>query len=165
MKTVVRNAFRFFLWWVLFFLSAHIVTIFAVSATILIDPSNQFYGWGATVALPLLSLLFAWLFFRKMQTISLAELIELSLGWGILYALASAFLGPFFYGIPWQVEFTNVGSVVVDLLILFGFFFVGYRMRVLGSPGQPVEVNLLDSLNAVDSTVETGMPSEHSPEA
>jgi len=142
MKTVIRNSFRFFLWWVLFFLSAHIVTIFAVSATLILDPTNRWYGWGATVALPLLGLFFAWLFFRKMSSVNLAELIELSLAWGVLYMLASAFLGPIFYGIPWQVEFTNAGSLVVDFSILAGFFLVGYRMRVVSS--KPIEVNLLE---------------------
>ena len=143
MKTVLRHVFRFSLWWILFFIAAHAVTIFAVSATILLDPSNRLYGWGATIALPLLSLLFAWLFFRKIQTVNLSQLTELSLAWGVFYALASAFLGPFFYGIPWQVEFTNAGSVAIDFLILAAFFLVGYRMRVRGG-SVPVEVNLLE---------------------
>ena len=148
MKTVIRNSFRFFLWWVLFFLSAHIVTIFAVSATLILDPTNRWYGWGATVALPLLGLFFAWLFFRKMSSVNLAELIELSLAWGVLYMLASAFLGPIFYGIPWQVEFTNAGSLVVDFSILAGFFLVGYRMRVVSS--KPIEVNLLEETSTIN---------------
>lgn len=147
MKTVVRHVFQFSLWWLLFFIAAHAVTIFAVSATILIDPLSRVYGAGATIALPLLSLLFAWLFFRRMQTISLAELIELSLAWGVFYALASAFLGPVFYGIPWQVEFTNAGSVAIDFLILAAFFLVGYRMRIRGGTA-PAEVNLLENTSS-----------------
>ena len=143
MKMVIKNSFRFFLWWILFFITAHTVTIFAVSATLLIDPASRLYGWGATIALPLLGLLFAWGFFRKMHMVNLAELIELSLVWGIFYMLASAFLGPFFYGIPWQMEFTNLGSLFVDFLILGGFFFVGYRLCVKSST--PVEVNLLET--------------------
>ncbi len=143
MKTVARHLFRFSLWWLVFFIAAHAATIFAVSATILLNPSSRLYGWGATIALPLLSLFFAWTFFRKLQTINLSELIELSFAWGIFYALASAFLGPIFYGIPWQVEFTNAGSVVIDFLILAGFFLVGYRLRVRGGSA-PVEVNLLE---------------------
>jgi len=144
MKIVVRHLFHFSLWWLFFFIAAHAVTIFAVSATILLDPSSRLYGWGATIALPLLSLFFAWIFFRKIQTISLSELIELSLAWGIFYALASAFLGPFFYGIPWQVEFTDAGSIAIDFLILAAFFFVGYRLRVRGGSAS-VEVNLLET--------------------
>jgi len=161
MKTVVRNSFKFFLWWLLFFITAHVVTIFAVSATIVLDPTTMLYGYSASILIPLVSLFFAWVFFRKMSDVNLSELIELSLVWGVLYALASAFLGPFFYGLPWHVEFTNAGSVVIDLFIMGAFFFVGYRMKIASAVQKPIEVNLLDGV----TTGATDMLSERSPKA
>lgn len=142
MKTVVRHAVRFFLWWMMLFLSAHIVTIFAVSATLVLDPTNRWYGWGATVALPVLGVLYAQAFFRRVDALTLAEVLELGLVWAGLYMGASSLLGPFFYGIPWQAEFTDPGSLAVDTLIFLGFFFVGYRRCVRGSVAQPL--NLLE---------------------
>lgn len=152
MKTVVRNSFKFFLWWLMFFITAHVITIFAVSATVVLDPTTMLYGYSASILIPIASLFFAWVFFRKMSDVNLSELIELSLVWGVLYAIASAFLGPFFYGLPWHVEFTNAGSVVIDLCIMGAFFFVGYRIKIASAAQKPIEVNLLDGVTSASDT-------------
>lgn len=72
-------------------------------------------------SIPVLSALFSALFFRGHPTPSARHGGEMALAWGALFALASALLNPFLYGIPWQTEFTELFSIAVDLAVVLGF--------------------------------------------
>lgn len=169
MKYLVKHGIRFALWWTLAFVVIHSMMIIAVSSYLVSLKPQDSYLLVTTLLIPVIVWVFARWFFRKLDQLSEPEIVEIAIGWGVLFALASASIGPLLYGIPWTMEFTNLASVFVDIGVVLFVWFAGFlRLRALRA-SRSVDVNLLSSLQtktesadavsfSLDSTVETDKP-------
>lgn len=166
MKYLVKHGVRFVLWWTLALIVVHSMMIIVISSYAVSMSPQVIYLLMATLLIPVVAWFFARCFFQKLHQLSEPEIVEIAVGWGVFFALVSAFLGPLLYGIPWRMEFTNLSSVLVDLgVVLFVWLAGFFRLRTL-ERSSTIDVDLLsalktktepqtDSVFRLDSTVET----------
>jgi len=165
MKFSVKHTSRFLLVWLGFFLSVHILTLLAVSYTFLYFGENPMLLYGAGFTIPVLAFVFGRLFFRGLAGVSLGRTTAISVLWTVLFAGLSSALSPVLYGVPWQTEFVELGSLGMDVLVFLALALAGWIQQKRTSGIQEVTIDLLHPDSRSSDEAQADAPSTRSQEA